>query len=365
MPMRTTRPSSRRRPRCDADVVLRTLADFCASQAPGAQVPTHTELMRRFAASERAVLKALDELQRQGAVVRRNGVGTFIADAALSPSVTATDRSTVVAIAQPDRSFFAFCMEQLCHQAEAAGLSVVCRLVERAAALTLAPPADHARPLGFIIFRYDLEPLARRLQEAGNRVVLVGAPPVEVTPAVPCIHGDHEQGAWLATSHLIGLGHRRIAFLGADDLETTLRWQGHQRALHDAVRDGRQIAAGIIRFSALAAWSADPRLIIEALRRPDAPTAIVAWNDPEALRLVAVLRQAGLRVPEDVSVIGYDALPQGLLAHPALTTVDHGVGQQLHAAITLLARQAPVPTSHTVLMMPTLVVRGTTAVPVR
>jgi DNA-binding LacI/PurR family transcriptional regulator len=135
--------------------------------------------------------------------------------------------------------------------------------------------------------------------------------------------------------------------------------------LGEAQRDGRQVAAGIIRFSALEAWTRDPRLIAEPLRRPEAPTGIVAWNDQEALRLIAVLRQAGLRVPEDLSVIGYDALPQGTLVHPALTTVDHGVGQQLHAAIALLTRPTAPSANHTVLMVPTLVVRGSTAAPAR
>lgn len=358
--MKTARTPARRRPRCDASAVLRTMTDWCAGLPPGTLVPTHTELMRRFKASERAVLKALDTLQRQGVVVRRNGVGTFIAEAAPPSTVTATDRSMVVAIAQPDRSFFDFCMEQLCHHAEAAGLTLLCRMVDPHAAAALVAPTDQIRPLGFIVFRYLLEPLARRLQEAGCRVVLVGAPPADVVPAVPCIHGDHEQGAWLATRHLVDLGHRCIAFLGDDDLETTLRWQGHRRALAEARRAGMEVADTVIRCREAAVWAASPARAATFMRRPAAPTAIVAWNDHQALQVMATLRQAGLRIPEDLSVIGYDALPQGLLVHPALTTIDHGVGRQLQSAIAMLTRPTPPIAGCSTLIMPTLVERGTT-----
>src|SRR5437763_1437464 len=102
--------SAHTRTRSNAARVLQVIEELCASLDIGDRLPTHTELMRRFGASERAVLRALDELQRAGKIVRRNGVGTFVTDARLPGSsatpITGTDGRTVVAVAQPDQSFF-------------------------------------------------------------------------------------------------------------------------------------------------------------------------------------------------------------------------------------------------------------------
>ena len=69
-----------RKRRIDSKELFQALEDHCASLDPGSQIPTHTELMRRFGASERAILFALDKLRHAGKIVRRNGVGTFVAE---------------------------------------------------------------------------------------------------------------------------------------------------------------------------------------------------------------------------------------------------------------------------------------------
>jgi LacI family transcriptional regulator len=142
----------------------------------------------------------------------------------------------------------------------------------------------------------------------------------------------------------------------------TLRWRGHRRAIEEAER-GRvgKIMASVIDDAELLAWRADPARARAFFRSSDAPTAIVAWNDHEAARLVVALTTAGIRVPDDVSVMGYDNLPEGQLVQPPLSTIDHSMDWQLRTALDLLRRPALPSPSHTMTVLPTLVPRGSTA----
>jgi len=356
----TTGRTSRR---ADRQQILRALEEFCASLQPGDRIPTHTTLMRQFNASERAIQAALAVLQEQGKIVRKNGVGTFVAQ----PDTASFDKAdrTLVVVARPDHSFFDRFLDLLFRYAEEADLNLICQPVESPNSRSLAL-ANTLHPLGFLLFGYPLAPLALQLQQHGNRVVLVGSPPVDVTPEFPCIYNDHEHGGYLTTMHLIELGHRRIAYAQAgmiDPLQNR-RWRGHQRALAEARRLGFALDITLLSPEQTEGWEADPEQANAFFTGPDAPTALAAWNDHEALRLLATLTRAGISVPARVSLIGYDALPEGTTAHPPLATVDHGMRRQLATAVDLLTRAEPVPAAHSLVFMPTLV-PGPSAAPPR
>jgi DNA-binding LacI/PurR family transcriptional regulator len=359
-----------RRRRPDADSVLRRLDEMCATLQPGDSIPTHTELMRRFDASERSVLRALDELQRVGKVVRRNGVGTFVADASSMAGnngsvvpASVADSRTVIAIVKPDQSFFDHAIRLLFRQVEAADLSLASRFLDPATSTLPAAPAEASRPLGYILFRQDLLPLARQLQDAGNRVVLVGTPDAGAKLEVPNVYGDQQKGGYLATQHLIELGHRRVAFCGLPGTMQSRRWKGHERALADARRKGLEITSSVLFLEEVEQWKRVPEKAQQYFKSSNAPTGIVVWNDHEAIGVLSTLARAGIRVPEDVSIIGYDDLPEGRRVHPPLTTIDSAVEQQLQAALDILTDSAPVGSTHTVVVLPALVKRESCAAP--
>ncbi|MBV9864578.1 MAG: substrate-binding domain-containing protein [Abitibacteriaceae bacterium] len=357
----TTKPAlGKRSKNSDIKQVAQDLDRFCATLHPGDRLPTHTELMHQFRASERTMLRALDELQRAGKIVRRNGVGTFISDwqdNSLTGAPLLADNRTIIALTKPDHSFFDRCMDLLFRHVETADLALLCRLINPDNTPSLALPPSIQQPLGFILFRYDLAPLARQLQDAGCRVVMVGAPPVDVTPEVPCIYSDHERGGYLATRHLLTLGHQRIAFLGFANVQQTLRWRGHQKAIKEAQRQTPNIETTILPQEKMSSWAKSPERAAAYFSKPGAPTGVVAWNDHEAATLLSVLVRAGVKVPEAISLVGYDALPEGTLVYPTLTTVDHAIDEQLQAALSLLTRPTPPPASHTVVVVPSLVSR--------
>ena len=79
--------------------------------------------------------------------------------------------------------------------------------------------------------------------------------------------------------------------------------------------------------------------------------------------MLSLLSYVGIRVPQDVSIIGYDNLPEGQRVHPLLSTVDTAVEQQLQVAVKLLAQPAPPSPSHTIVVLPTLLQRESTLPP--
>ncbi|QRP49135.1 LacI family DNA-binding transcriptional regulator [Amycolatopsis sp. FDAARGOS 1241] len=168
---------------------------------------------------------------------------------------------------------------------------------------------------------------------------LPGTPVVAVDPhtgrsPLPAIVSDNLRGAQLATEHLLGLGHRRIALLaGRPDLQSAqLRETGYRHALAAAgvEVDETLVVAGDYDGE-LAAASAR-----ELLTRPDRPTAVFAANDTSAIATLEAASALGLRVPDDVSVVGFDNIPESALCTPPLTTVEQPIREMGHRAITVL-----------------------------
>ena len=138
------------------------------------------------------------------------------------------------------------------------------------------------------------------------------------------VGGDNARGGYRATRHLVRLGRQRIAFLGdVAAPEAELRFQGYRRALDES---GLPVAGDLIRsvgFQLDAGMQAVQGLI-EGGHRVD---GIVAASDLIAIGAVRGLARQGLRVPDDVSVVGYDDIHLAALSQPALTTVRQDVAR--------------------------------------
>ncbi|MEV0565263.1 LacI family DNA-binding transcriptional regulator [Dactylosporangium sp. NPDC050588] len=153
---------------------------------------------------------------------------------------------------------------------------------------------------------------------------------------LPTVDSDNLNGGRLAAEHLLGHGHRRIAMItGRPDLESSrLREQGFRDAMRDA---GVPVDPDLIEVG-----DYDPDSSAAAARlllgRPDRPTAIFGANDVSAIAAVEVAASMGLRVPGDLSVVGFDNVPEAALASPALTTVDQPIHAMGHHAIELLIK---------------------------
>ncbi|MEU9732956.1 LacI family DNA-binding transcriptional regulator [Streptomyces sp. NPDC048002] len=199
-----------------------------------------------------------------------------------------------------------------------------------------------------------LGPVAERMP-----VVVAGAR--EAVPEhVDVVAGDDEHGARLATEHLIGLGHRRIAHLAGFGAVGELRrrsFEGTMRA--HGLGDLARVETGDMTEEG------GHRAAVRLLGRPDRPTALFAVNDISGVGALSAAEELGLRVPGDLSVVGYDNTGISRLRHLWLTTVD-GAGYDVgrRAARCLLDRfERPGAPGLVRLAAPALEVRGTTAPP--
>ncbi|GAB2190623.1 LacI family DNA-binding transcriptional regulator [Sessilibacter sp. MAH1] len=129
---------------------------------------------------------------------------------------------------------------------------------------------------------------------------------------------DNEEGGFRATSHLLNIGRRRIAFLGySNQPEIKLRDQGYRRALREF---GLDVSPGLERI-ALAGKDVGYQTTRELIRSGVEFDAIFAVSDVYAIAALQALQEEGLRVPEDVAIVGYDDIAMASLYNPSLTTI--------------------------------------------
>jgi LacI family transcriptional regulator len=194
-------------------------------------------------------------------------------------------------------------------------------------------------------------------------VPIVAVDPHTGGAGLPTVESDSYGGAQQAVRYLIELGHRRIGFIaGRPDLRSAAaRDAGYRAALAEAGLAFDPALVGVGRYEEDVARESARRM----LTLPDRPTAIFAANDLSALSIVGVARDMGLTVPADLSVIGFDDVPDAARAEPALSTVRQPM-QRLGAAaaqlvVALMNGETPEATH---IRLPTrLVPRGTTAPP--
>jgi DNA-binding LacI/PurR family transcriptional regulator len=184
-------------------------------------------------------------------------------------------------------------------------------------------------------------------------------------PGVTNIILDHNLAAQLALAHLQELGHSKIAMIKGQDFssDSEIRW----RAIHCAAK---QLGLGLNeRLSIqLDGDSTSPEVGYRAarklLQRSEPFTALFAFNDISAIGAIQALRECGKRVPDDVSVVGFDDIQSAAFQNPGLTTVRQPLRQMGMVAAETLLRRISVPGKNNypkeVVLKPELMVRGTT-----
>jgi LacI family transcriptional regulator len=176
----------------------------------------------------------------------------------------------------------------------------------------------------------------RALQDQGFPFVVVD-PRVTLEEGIPVVSAAHAAGARAATEHLLQLGHRRIGAITGPRawLASTERLNGYHGALGSAgvSPDPALVAESDFRTGPVTEAAAGAMLDL-----PDPPTAIFAFNDNAAVSVVHVARARGLRIPEDLSVVGFDDSEQAAIVTPPLTTVRQPLAELGRMAVSLLLR---------------------------
>jgi DNA-binding LacI/PurR family transcriptional regulator len=264
---------------------------------------------------------------------------------------------------------------------------IVPEISEGYAALVLSGIEDHLLQEGYFYFvvshrhRSDLIDEYPRLlqQRAVEGLILVdtvcqsgiSVPVVAVSghkhvSGVTNISLNHSRAARLALDHLTGLGHRKIAFIKGQvfSSDTEVRWKAVRVAAQElGVTVDENLTVQLESESPTPQPGYD--MTCKLLRTASPFTALFAFNDISALGAIRALREAGRRVPEDVSVIGFDDIQSAAYQNPGLTTIRQPLREMGMTAAETLVRRIGAPKSaeypKSIVVEPGLIVRGSTA----
>jgi DNA-binding LacI/PurR family transcriptional regulator len=321
-------------------------------------------------AARAGVSRALVSLVMRGSpkvsAHRRSAVLEAAGELGYSPHVLARSlasrTSTVLGVMVSDlrNAFFAEVVEGLDAAARDAGFSLILNTGGRRASRERAALADllSFRPAGIVLLSPVLP--ASAIEEASLHYPVVLVSRASRASTVDTVNDDGEAGAALAVDHLVELGHRRIAHLdGGGAATASARRRGYRAAM---ARHGLPARIVPSEHTDTAGEKAVHELLNSA---GEPPTGLLAGNDFNAVGAISALEEAGLRVPEDVSVVGYDNTSLAALRHVSLTTVDQPRVEMgrlaMEAVLERVRGERDRPLRR--LLHPSLVVRSTTSVP--
>lgn len=194
---------------------------------------------------------------------------------------------------------------------------------------------------------------------AGSVPVVVIAAGLAAEPPIYVVAVDHEQGARDATRHLIDLGHREIVHIAGPEnwFDARARVAGWRAELTEAGLPVPEPIPG--------GWDARQgyRAAQDLLARPTLPSAVFTANDLLALGVIRAMHEAGVRIPEDVAIIGYDDVSGSDYYHPPLTTVRQPFHEVGHQAIEVLLAAIDGGSPDEIYTRPELVVRESSGGP--
>ncbi len=340
---------------------------------PHERLPGEWELASDLAISRATVQKAWQTAEEEGLLYRVPGKGTFVAE----PLSKANARNTIGMIVPDFRGTFAVhllsgverVLRQHGYSVHLAGTEYT---VEEENRVLRQMQQDGIR--GCIVWAMRSASSARLLSTIGQEmpIVLIDRPMAGVS--LPCVTSNNYMGGRQAMQHLIDLGHQNIAFLARPHLDlwpVKERHRAYQEAMQEAnlpVRPPILIGDENELSSYNAYVSADEAVLaplVALLRQPDRPTAIFAVNDWMAMRALRAAFMANVRVPEDISLVGFDNLDVSEYLIPPLTTIAQNtdlLGSE--AARRLLTIIEGEPIQETLTLLPTqLVVRQSTTRP--
>ena len=219
------------------------------------------------------------------------------------------------------------------------------------------------RPIGVVLVLSSLDRAQQTQLTSRDIPFVVMDPAGDPGTDVPAVGATNWQGGLAATRHLLELGHRRIGVIAGPRrmMCSRARIDGYRAALEEA---GVAFDPGLVRdgdFHHETGYTAG----LDLLRVSDRPTAVFTGNDLQALGLYEAARELGLRVPEDLSVVGFDDLPLARWVGPPLTTVRQPLTEMAEVAARLVIDLARgnKPTTPRVDLATSLVVRSSTAPP--
>lgn len=299
----------------------------------GDQLGSQQQMAREYGVSLMTIKKAMTHLSHLGWVYGRVGKGSFVAKRSAVPQVSA-HRSIGIVLSNLRSAFFSLIVQAVEEAAYRSGYSIL-------VANTTGQPEKEERQIhhfrkigasGLIIASlrhvYHATPTIQMLRREGFPFVMVS---YMDDPEIPFVGTDHEEGGYLAGRHLVRLGYQRIGYVNAErgHLVGELRKQGFFRALRESGRepDPRflyRLRVHGVRDYFQAGIEFGQRFVRSSGQRPD---ALFMYNDPAALGFQKTVLEAGLRIPDDIAIVGFDNIEQCEYAALPLSTIQQPIAR--------------------------------------
>ncbi len=334
------------------------------------QLPSEHEIAGMFGMSRQTVRQALGEMEKEGWLYRIQGKGTFVSDP-VNQAVTRGSRE-LASIGMLTTHISDYIFPHIVRGAEAElrgkGYSLLLSstendknkerdnlqmMLDQPLSGLIVEPTKSA--LGNPNLSYYLSLQLRQIP-----FLMINARYPELN--CPCVYVDDESGGFMAAEHLIELGHRHIAgFFKTDDLQGVNRLKGYMRA-HE--NQGLSVMPDFVVLYSTEEKTTKPfETALELLRREDRPTAFVCYNDELAVLLLEAIRQVGLSVPEQLSIVGFDDSFLATATEVKLTTLTHPkleMGVRAAEQLTAMIKHGPGWQAEDVRYTPELIVRQST-----
>lgn len=315
--------------------------EIAESHKPGDLLPSQNAMMAKYGVSYGTVMRSLSDLQREGLITRERGRGTFVNGPAAGlisekpgsrPLAHARRTGSIAALLTQswDRydsdPFFKEMIYDLTksasgHQYTVQWLASDVIKPSRLAKLLMERPVD-----GLVVFnRSELPDEALEAIKRSMPIVTTEKPRHGQDQNIPWVEVDSFEGIQLAMRRLIEAGHQRIAFLNGEaehHVTFASRLEAYRRCLKDAgIPYSSELVVETEDLSIASAAKLVPPLLAKN------PTALLSANGRLTIGALQAIQQQGLRIPEDISLIGYDDDPLFCLTTPAVTMVQQPIAE--------------------------------------
>jgi len=330
---------------------------------PGDRIGSHHDLARDYNVSLITVRKALSELINEKIVYSRMGKGTYVAERRICADF-AEHINLGLVLRDLNSPFFSRIVEEIERHASRLGANLLVstssnsiemenRQIKRYMDIGIS-----GLILTSITSRSHVSPLVRKLHTDNFPYVIVAFTEDE---DINYVGVDHEYGAYLATEHLIKTGHERIGYINSENGYHLgeVRKAGYIRALntHGILHDEEYH----FRLRGRGNWldyESGYEIGIQVSGMSARPDAIFAYNDLAALGFQRAVLDRGIKVPDEIAIIGFDNIKRGVVCPVPLTTIDQCPEEIAAKAINIVMNKINrIDTSNRIILKPKLIVR--------
>lgn len=330
------------------------------------QVGSQNELAQKYNVSLITVKKALSELIKEGLLYSRVGKGTYVARQS-TEGHKASSKTIGIVLQDLKSPFFSLITQEAENIAFTKGYSILFTHSSGQLAKEESQIA-HFREMGVsgliiasMTHEYRANATIRKLHNEGFPYVMVS---YIHDPDIFFVGTDHEYGGYVATKHLIEEGFQKIGCIHGEqgNLVGYLRYKGYMRALKEA---GREVNENFVyRLPRGGEWydfTSGYEIGKELAEMKNQPDAVFLYNDLAGLGFQRAVLEQGMRIPEDIAIVGFDNIDRAAYARVPLTTVKQPTDKIGELAVDIILKinnnqYAPVKT----ILNPELVVRAST-----